>query len=149
MALPIGSGTNWDDDGGGGEQEWEICNDNGFIYKRRCRRRRRRRLADDDPHQSPPCSSSARNREAAARRARKKKTLLSLRDKYRGELDQWEQLSASLAQIAGAAGPTETPSDGKLPAPPPLPASSVPTKIDEMLLQVECHFLSFSTRLLG
>lgn len=130
MALPVGSRTDWDDgDEQGGDEEWEICNDNGFVYKRR------RPSDNDGGHLRSPPPSSSRACEAKTRRARKKKTLLSLRDKYQKELDQWQQLSASLAQVPPTAtGPTEVPSTeaATSPAPPP----SISLEIDELLLQV-------------
>ncbi|KAM1075792.1 hypothetical protein PS2_023127 [Malus domestica] len=77
-------------------QEWEVCNDDGFVFKRRKRRR-----VDPDAGSSapaPPSSSAADLREdpEKLRRERRRKFLLKLRDKYQAEIDQWELLSSTL-----------------------------------------------------
>ncbi|CAN6702789.1 unnamed protein product [Malus baccata var. baccata] len=77
-------------------QEWEVCNDDGFVFKRRKRRR-----VDPDADESvpaPPSSSAADLQEdpQKLRRERRRKFLLKLRDKHQAEIDQWELLSSTL-----------------------------------------------------
>ncbi|KAF3444558.1 hypothetical protein FNV43_RR14250 [Rhamnella rubrinervis] len=73
--------------------EWELCNDDGFVYKRR----KRRRL---DPVAEPASAQSASISDPEAderqRRERKKKTLLKLKEQYQMEIDQWQHLSNTL-----------------------------------------------------
>ncbi|KAB2610148.1 hypothetical protein D8674_018180 [Pyrus ussuriensis x Pyrus communis] len=84
-------------------QEWEVCNDDGFVFKRRKRRR-----VDPDADSSasaPPSSSAADLREdhEKLRRERRRNFLLKLRDKYQAEIDQWELLSSMLRAMEGRA----------------------------------------------
>ncbi|XP_068334355.1 uncharacterized protein [Pyrus communis] len=77
-------------------QEWEVCNDDGFVFKRR---KRRRVDADaDESVPAPPSSASADLQEdpQKLRRERRRKFLLKLRAKYQAEIDQWELLSSTL-----------------------------------------------------
>ncbi|MQL89455.1 hypothetical protein Taro_022021 [Colocasia esculenta] len=84
------------------EDEWELCNDDGFIYKRRKRAQ---------PDQGIPFASSSAQPHAADPEtelkrnwlARRKLSLTSLRDRYCREIQQWEVLVASL-QDGGRGG---------------------------------------------
>ncbi|KAK8966006.1 hypothetical protein KSP40_PGU019628 [Platanthera guangdongensis] len=80
----------WDDD------EWEVCNDDGFIYKRR-----RRPALPEGPS---PTDIEAELQQQ--KRARKWRCLRAIRDKYQREIDQWEGFSASLTRLASP--PTST-----------------------------------------
>ncbi|XP_076903768.1 uncharacterized protein LOC143558917 [Bidens hawaiensis] len=69
------------------QQDWELVNDDGFIY----RRLKRTHL---NPTTTVPPSDPAT--EAKARRDRKKKTLLTLKTKYQQEIHHWQLLSNTL-----------------------------------------------------
>ncbi|KAJ6814554.1 uncharacterized protein M6B38_137130 [Iris pallida] len=132
MALPVPTDSNRPNWNPSDCDDWEICNDNGFVYKRR---RRIRHLQ--------PSSSSADNADATSlrryRRARKRKYLLSLKDKYTQELNHWKSLSFDSA-VAADVGPTSTSASSV--APPLLPTEAQPEQqpvIDELLLQAEAQ----------
>ncbi|XP_022152178.1 uncharacterized protein LOC111019962 [Momordica charantia] len=77
----------------GEEEDWELCNDDGFVYKRK-----RRRL---DPAEAVAARSSVAQAadieaEENRRRERRRKTLLKVRAKYQREIEQWEVLSRNL-----------------------------------------------------
>ncbi|KAH7577287.1 hypothetical protein ACOSP7_001863 [Xanthoceras sorbifolium] len=69
--------------------EWELCNDDGFIYKRKKRR------LDDPPAPQLP-DPEAEDRE---RRDRKRKALLNLKTHYQKEIDHWDFLSNTLRAL--------------------------------------------------
>ncbi|KAL5572804.1 hypothetical protein UlMin_022401 [Ulmus minor] len=78
----------WEDD------EWELFNDDGFVYKRK-----RRPSLDPEAEPVPPAVAAPvpdPESEEKLRRARKKKTLLKLKSQYQREIDQWEYLSNTL-----------------------------------------------------
>ncbi|KAK4760295.1 hypothetical protein SAY87_005188 [Trapa incisa] len=70
---------------GGSDDEWELCNDDGFIYKRK-----KRRL---DPSSTARPSADSGEEEEKFRRDRRKRTLLRIRERYQKELFLWEHLS--------------------------------------------------------
>ncbi|KAG6588936.1 hypothetical protein SDJN02_16440, partial [Cucurbita argyrosperma subsp. argyrosperma] len=75
------------------EGDWELCNDDGFVYKRK-----RRRL---DPAEAVAARSSVAQAadleaEENRRRERRRMTLLKVRAKYQREIEQWEVLSNNL-----------------------------------------------------
>lgn len=72
-------------------EDWELVNDDDFIYKRQKRQR-----LDSAPAAVPPPDPAA---EAIARRERKKKTLLKLKTKYEQEIHHWELLSNTLQAL--------------------------------------------------
>ncbi|KAK3413128.1 hypothetical protein EUGRSUZ_I01730 [Eucalyptus grandis] len=75
------------------DDEWELCNDDGFIYKRK-----KRRLdpsaaaAAPAPPPPPPPDPLAEERH---RRERRRKALLKIKGRYREELARWEHLSST------------------------------------------------------
>lgn len=69
----------------GSDDEWELCNDDGFIYKRK-----KRRL---DPSSAAPTTAESEAAEENLRRGRRKKTLLKIKERYQKELSLWEHLS--------------------------------------------------------
>ncbi|XP_044503876.1 uncharacterized protein LOC123224309 [Mangifera indica] len=71
--------------------EWELCNDDGFIYKRK-----KRRLAE--PSASQLTDPEAEERQ---RRERKRKALSKLKKHYQKEINQWELLSTTLQAMQG------------------------------------------------
>ncbi|KAK8958500.1 hypothetical protein KSP40_PGU015322 [Platanthera guangdongensis] len=96
----------WDDD------EWEVCNDDGFIYKRR-------RLA-------LPEGPSPTDIEVELRRqkcARKWRCLRAIHDKYQREIDQWEGLSASLTRLPSPPTSTSNVGPSSMDSAPPSPLS--------------------------
>ncbi|KAL4588429.1 hypothetical protein LXL04_001318 [Taraxacum kok-saghyz] len=74
------------------EEDWELVNDDGFVYKRL----KRPRLASTSTFAVAPPDPAA---EAKARRERKKKALLKLKTKYEQEIQHWEQLSNTLKAL--------------------------------------------------
>ncbi|MED6182678.1 hypothetical protein PIB30_030878 [Stylosanthes scabra] len=129
------------------DDEWELCNDDGFVYKRK-----RRRI---DP--SPAAADNAAAAALAAenenrRRERKKKTLLKLKTKYENEIRQWDTLSNTLRAMQNAAfqqqqqqqrqQEQERASEEQTRDPSSLPSTSSTDSVggsllDELLLQVE------------
>ncbi|GMI73158.1 hypothetical protein like AT3G27520 [Hibiscus trionum] len=67
--------------------EWELCNDDGFIYKRQ---KRRRILTEPEPAPADPEEEETRRREW------KRKNLLRVKEKYKKEIEEWEILSETL-----------------------------------------------------
>lgn len=76
---------------GGWEEEWELCNDDGFVYKRRKRHHHSQFSSAPDPHNESEL--------LLQRRARKKEVLKKLRERYQREIQQWEGLSTVLQQM--------------------------------------------------
>ncbi|CAI9763172.1 unnamed protein product [Fraxinus pennsylvanica] len=73
------------------DEEWELINDDGFVYKRKKRSR-----LDPASSAAPPPDPAV---EEKNRRRRKKRALLKLRDKYLKEIRQWELLSNTLKEM--------------------------------------------------
>ncbi|KAH7670624.1 hypothetical protein IHE45_10G040200 [Dioscorea alata] len=120
----------------GDADEWEICNDNGLVYKRR---RRRRHSESPTPSALPDDPEAELRRH---RRARKKRCLLDLRDKYLAELAQWEALSSSLLTSPPLPPPPAAVTAAH-PAP-PKPSSQIPEwhpLVDDLLSQAEAQEL--------
>ncbi|XP_022724805.1 uncharacterized protein LOC111281339 [Durio zibethinus] len=67
--------------------EWELCNENGFIYKRK---KRRRVLIEPAPLPADPEEEEKRRREW------KRNNLLRVKEKYKKEIEEWEILSKTL-----------------------------------------------------
>lgn len=74
------------------EEDWELVNDDGFVYKRL----KRPRLDSTSASAVPPPDPAA---EAKARTERKKKVLLKLKTKYQQEIHHWEHLSNTLKAL--------------------------------------------------
>lgn len=72
------------------DDEWELCYDDGFVYKRR----KRRRLNSPEPSTAPD-----QNALEKLRKERKKTTLLKLKSKYEKEIVQWQHLSNTLSAL--------------------------------------------------
>ncbi|GAB2296832.1 hypothetical protein Dimus_030933 [Dionaea muscipula] len=77
--------ANWE------SEEWELTNDDGFVYKRKKRRPDLASLAPPPPDPAPDPELEERQR-----RERKRKALLKVRDKYAREIFLWEHLSNTL-----------------------------------------------------
>jgi hypothetical protein len=77
------------------DEEWELYNDDGFVYKRK-----KRRL---DPAAAAADAAAQTNvdlqAEERSRRERKRRTLLKLKAQYQREIDQWELLSNMLRSM--------------------------------------------------
>lgn len=80
-------------DSGLEEDEWELYDDDGFVY-----RRKKRRLTDLPP---PGVDKEEKNREEEEklRREWRRRTLLKLAERYSSEIGQWEILSNSLCAM--------------------------------------------------
>ncbi|KAI3520732.1 hypothetical protein L1887_10182 [Cichorium endivia] len=74
------------------EEDWELINDDGFVYKRL-----KRACLDSTTVASGPLPDPAA--EAKARRERKKKVLLKLKTQYQEEIRHWEHLSNTLKAL--------------------------------------------------
>ncbi|XP_027154015.1 uncharacterized protein LOC113753936 [Coffea eugenioides] len=127
--------VNWEPD-----DEWELINDDGFVYKRRKR-----------PRVDLPSSSSAPGLpdpavEEQNRRQRKKRALLKLKHKYQQEIEQWVHLSNTLKdmqQNSRQPNDAATSSDQVTttsPVPPEQSSDSACRHLaDELLLQAEAQ----------
>ncbi|XP_021814068.1 uncharacterized protein LOC110756889 [Prunus avium] len=84
----------WEDD-----EDWELVNEDGFVFKRR--KKRRVDPSADSSLRAPPSASAADLQEDAEklRRERKKKSLLKLKTQYQAEIDQWDLLSSTLRAV--------------------------------------------------
>ncbi|CAL9248388.1 unnamed protein product [Arabidopsis halleri] len=74
------------------DEDWELFNDDGFVYKRK----KRSRIADAEETSKPPDPELDPVVEERNRRIRKKSILVKLKRKYQSEIEQWEILSNSL-----------------------------------------------------
>nr|XP_004489196.1 uncharacterized protein LOC101503015 [Cicer arietinum] len=115
------------------DDEWELCYDDGFVYKRK-----RRRL-----NPPPPEPSSEPDQEAAdkLRKQRKKRTLLKLKSKYQNEIVQWENLSNTLRSLHISSS-TQLQQQRQLEQTLSLPStssSSHSSLLDDLLFQVEAQ----------
>ncbi|PSS30408.1 Ras and EF-hand domain-containing protein [Actinidia chinensis var. chinensis] len=72
--------------------EWELVDDDGFVYKRKKRPR-----LDLDAAGAPPPPDPAD--EDKSWRERKRRALTKLREKYQSEIGQWELLSNTLKAL--------------------------------------------------
>ncbi|CAL0332995.1 unnamed protein product [Lupinus luteus] len=80
------------------EDQWELRNDDGFVYKLKKRR------IDTSASQPPPSTdagdaAAAEEEAVLLRRERKKRNLLKLKTKYESEILQWDNLSNSLCAM--------------------------------------------------
>ncbi|XP_057447386.1 uncharacterized protein LOC130739170 [Lotus japonicus] len=104
------------------DDQWELCNDDGFVYKRK-----RRRL-----HPPPPPPEADQEAEKR-RKERKRQTLLKLKAKYEKEILQWESLSNTLRSMQISAHQLQPPLQNQTPL--SLPSSSSSSLTDSALLQ--------------
>ncbi|XP_073296073.1 uncharacterized protein [Primulina huaijiensis] len=74
--------------------DWELINDDGFVYKRKKQRIQDSRATLCDANQPPNLEASRKNL-----RERKRKVLLRLREKYQREIRQWERFSNTLTEM--------------------------------------------------
>ncbi|KAF8408325.1 hypothetical protein HHK36_007474 [Tetracentron sinense] len=115
------------------EDEWELCNDDGFVYKRK--KRRQESIA---PAPAPDLEA-----EEKQRKERKKRTLTKLREQYQNEIDHWEFLSNTLRDIETRTlqqQPSSSLSSTQLPLLQlPTSESQCRSLVDDLLLQAEAH----------
>lgn len=78
--------------GWGEEDDWELINDDGFVYK--CKKRPR--LDPISSTSAPPPDPVV---EEKNRRERKRKALIKLKERYQNEIQQWELLSNTLKEL--------------------------------------------------
>ncbi|KZV15148.1 hypothetical protein F511_30234 [Dorcoceras hygrometricum] len=81
--------TDWEN-----PDDWELINDDAFVYKRKKRQLQDSLATSSDANQPPNPEDSRRNL-----RERKRKVLLKLREKYLNEIRQWERLSNILKEM--------------------------------------------------
>ncbi|KAH7532439.1 uncharacterized protein LOC107415268 [Ziziphus jujuba] len=118
------------------DDEWELCNDDGFVYKRR----KRRRVDPVDESASAPISDP--KAEERQRRERKKNTLLKLKERYQREIDQWEHLSNTLRAMEESTRQLQQQRDQTVPSgssPLPEVQSTQSLVVDDLLLQAEAQ----------
>lgn len=136
------------------DEEWELYNDDGFVYKRK--KRRLDPAAADQANVDPQA-------DERSRRERKRRTLLKLKAQYQREIDQWELLSNMLRAMEEKArvsqdqsrirqqeqrereGHEQTASLGAL----PLPEFVDGSLVDELLLQVSGFMFLLGYLLVG
>lgn len=75
------------------DDEWELCNEDGFVYKRR--RKRPRQAAAPPPPPAGPSEEDMRE----WRLQRRRRALLKLREESRSEIRQWEGFAGELQQM--------------------------------------------------
>lgn len=137
------------------DEEWELYNDDGFVYKRK-----KRRL---DPAAAADQANLDPQADERIRRERKRRTLLKLKAQYQREIDQWELLSNMLRAMEEKArvsqdqsrirqleqrereGHEQTASLGAL----PLPEFADGSLVDELLLQVSGFMFLLGYLLVG
>ncbi|KAA8548160.1 hypothetical protein F0562_004579 [Nyssa sinensis] len=118
------------------QDEWELVNDDGFVYKRK-----KRRLEPTITAPPPPDPEA----EEKNRRERKRQTLIKLRERYQKEIDQWENLSNTLKAMQEKTQNQQqtTTSSYSATASPFSPAQSSNSGcrrlVDDLLLRVEAQ----------
>ncbi|XP_061337412.1 uncharacterized protein LOC133284419 [Gastrolobium bilobum] len=114
------------------DEEWELCNDDGFVYKRK-----RRRI---DPPSAAAETAGAEADQEKRRRERKKQTLLKLKAKYEKEIREWELLSNTLRSMQQHKALQLQPQPNQNPS---LPSTSTSSSggslLHDLLLQVEAQ----------
>ncbi|KAF8075655.1 hypothetical protein N665_1073s0003 [Sinapis alba] len=73
------------------DEDWELCNDEGFVHKRV----KRSRISGPGEASKPVEPELDPAVEERNRRMRRKRTLVKLKRKYQSEMTQWEILSNS------------------------------------------------------
>ncbi|XP_058773091.1 uncharacterized protein LOC131647196 [Vicia villosa] len=117
------------------DEEWELCCNDGLVYKRKRRR-----------FNAPPESSSVseEKRLENLRKERKKQTLLKLKSKLEKEIGQWEHLSNTLRslQISSSTQLQQQKQQQERDETPSLPSTSSSTQssfLDDLIFQVEAQ----------
>ncbi|KAJ4973733.1 hypothetical protein NE237_006907 [Protea cynaroides] len=121
------------------EEEWELCNDDGFVYRRKKRRQDLNgAIAATEPPATDPEADQRQLKE------RRKMALLKLKDQYQREIDQWQRLSDSLQAMENRTQPppSSSPSSSSMVSARPQPRESESAcrqLIDDLLLQAEAQ----------
>ncbi|KAF3338014.1 hypothetical protein FCM35_KLT18601 [Carex littledalei] len=131
-------------DGNGPAECWEICEDDGFIYKRRYHPVDQAFVASDAAAKAPEATEESEAELRRWRRQQKLSCLKGLRDKYKKELEKWERLSSAGNQLSEQV--PERPSvdlrsqkvDGSQ-ATRQMENLGHHHSVDELLIQVECQ----------
>ncbi|WJX70181.1 hypothetical protein P8452_54316 [Trifolium repens] len=113
------------------DDDWELCYDDGFVYKRK-----RRRLNQPDPVTSSQPDSEK------LRKQRKKRTLLKLKSNYENEILQWENLSNTLHSLQISSSPQLQQQQQQQDQTLSLPSTSSSTQsnlLDHLLSQAEAQ----------
>ncbi|KAF8108209.1 hypothetical protein N665_0114s0094 [Sinapis alba] len=91
------------------DEDWELCNDEGFVHKRV----KRSRISSSGEASKPVEPELDPAVEERNRRIRKKRTLVKLKRKYQSEMEQWEILSNSFNAMQEKAVRFETAERGE------------------------------------
>ncbi|KFK33670.1 hypothetical protein AALP_AA5G044400 [Arabis alpina] len=123
-----------------GIEEWELCNDDGFVYKRR----KRDDISDVGETSKPPDPELDPVVEERNRRLRKKRILLKLKRKYQREIDQWEIVSNNLNAIQEKSNRSQSTQRQEENTNPNITtsfpeSSSSKSMLDELLVMVEAQ----------
>lgn len=118
-----------------GGDEWEIENDEGFVYKRP---RVLYPVGGEDAG-AAAASSTPASTAKSIRLQRRRRALLRLRDKYLAELSQWESLSSDLVPVpTPSAAPSVAPSATPLPVTASVATISADhTVLDDLIAEAE------------
>ncbi|ERN13839.1 hypothetical protein AMTRI_Chr06g199050 [Amborella trichopoda] len=110
------------------EDEWEVCNEDGFIYKRR---KKETSAARAGPATDPTV-------EMRHMKLLKKRALLKMKEGYIREIKQWEDLSLQLQKMREKSQALAENSPGQPESPlPRLPENNFRPLIDDLLFQAE------------
>lgn len=122
--------VNWEN-----EDEFELVNEDGFVYKRRKR-------SQLDPTASAAPQLKDPTVEEKNRLERKKRALLKIKDKYQNEINHWELLSNTLKEMQQNQPQHHDSATVSFNSREPLVMSSDPTcrpLVDQLLTQVEAQ----------
>ncbi|KFK33097.1 hypothetical protein AALP_AA6G330800 [Arabis alpina] len=116
-----------------GDEEWELCNDDGFIYKRR-----KETIAGESSN--PPDPELDPEEEERNRKKRKRKILLKLKRKYQKEIDHWDILSNTLCALQEKSKVVSSLSETRVQIEKVASSSSIrPLFLDELLIMEEAR----------
>lgn len=136
--VQMATAARWEDDG-----DWELINDDGFVYKRRKRSCPDPTIAASTSAPPPPDPAV----EERNLRQRKKSVLLKLKERFQKEILQWEHLSNTLSEMQKKAqiAQPQMPQNHAASVSSLLPAESTVSQcrgiVDELLSQVVLGFV--------
>ncbi|KAH9314112.1 hypothetical protein KI387_022739, partial [Taxus chinensis] len=127
------------------EDEWEVVNDDGFVYKRKKRKH-------DSPPPIPIKATAFKHNDdqyIKQRRQTKKEALLNLKEKYVKEIRDWESLSQMLQRTPLSATPSMKEPATSLAQSQTQTGNSCKYVLRELLLEVEAQeaFIQHATTL--
>ncbi|KAH9288292.1 hypothetical protein KI387_032409 [Taxus chinensis] len=117
------------------ENEWEVVNDDGFIYKRR-----KRNHVSPPPIPTKTTTSKHNDDQYIKQRCQtKKEALLNLKEKYVKEIRDWESLAQMLQKTPISAIPSLKEPASSLALPETQPGNSCKHVLRELVHQVEAQ----------